>query len=105
MSTFFDVFDIIQFDRLKLNVTRKYRMRSQEMTKRFKIIIERHPDEYIAYPVGFKGIITGRGRTTQEALEDVKAAIIYRITTFGEEVLELDSPVLDAFIADTGITV
>jgi predicted RNase H-like HicB family nuclease len=75
------------------------------MTKRFKIIIERHPDGYVAYPVGFKGIITGRGNSKDEALEEVKAAIIYRITTFGEEVLELDSPVLDAFIADAGVTV
>jgi len=75
------------------------------MLRRFKIIIERHVDEYVAYPLGFEGIITGRGKTYEEALEEVKAAIIYRVTTFGEEVLELDSPVLDAFLEDAGISI
>jgi hypothetical protein len=28
--------------------------------KRFKIIIEKHPDGYVTYPIGVKGIVVGR---------------------------------------------
>jgi hypothetical protein len=71
----------------------------------FKIVIEKHADGYIAYPVGYREIITGRGDTYEEALEEVKAAIIYRVTTFGREVFEMDSPVLDAFLEDAAIPI
>jgi predicted RNase H-like HicB family nuclease len=75
------------------------------MFMNFKIVIEKHADGYIAYPLGYQEIITGRGETYEEALEEVKAAIIYRVTTFGKEVLELDSPVLEAFMEDAAITI
>jgi len=28
-----------------------------------KIIVEQHPDGYIAYPVGLKGVVIGEGDT------------------------------------------
>ena len=40
-----------------------------------KIIIEKHPDGYVAYPIGIKGIVVGEGDTYEEALADVKSAI------------------------------
>jgi len=69
--------------------------------KRFKIIVERHPDGYVAYPLGIKGVVVGQGNTYEEALSDVKAAIQFHIETFGSEVLEIDPPVLEAFVAET----
>ena len=56
--------------------------------KSIKIIIEKHADGYIAYPLGLKGVVVGEGDTYEEALTDVKSAIRFHIETFGTEVLE-----------------
>lgn len=75
------------------------------MTKEFKVIVERHADGYVAYPIGLKGVVVGEGDTYDEALADVNSAIQFHIQTFGQEVLESDQPVLDAFIAETKVAV
>jgi predicted RNase H-like HicB family nuclease len=64
-----------------------------------KIIIEKHPDVYVAYPVGIKGIVVGEGDTYEEALADVKSAIKFHIETFGRDVLEEDE-VKETFVAE-----
>ena len=71
--------------------------------KSLKILIEKHPDGYVAYPLGLKGVVVGEGDSYEEALADVKSAILFHVETFGAEVLEDDSPVLEAFIAETGV--
>ncbi len=68
-----------------------------------KIIIEKHKDGYVSYPLGLKGVVVGQGDTYEEALDDVKSAIKFHIETFGEDAFEDDSPVLEAFIAETKI--
>jgi len=68
-----------------------------------KIVIEKHPDGYVAYPLGLKGVVVGQGDTYEEALTDVKSAIRFHIDTFKEEISDLDSPVLEAFIAETEV--
>lgn len=75
------------------------------MEKKLKIIVERHSDGYVAYPIGLKGVVIGQGDTYEEALGDVKSAITFYIETFGADVLEDDSPVLEAFVAETGLPV
>jgi predicted RNase H-like HicB family nuclease len=75
------------------------------MTKQFKIIVEKYSDGYVAYPLGLKGVVVGEGDTYEEALTDVKSAIAFHIETFGEEVLEGQVPVLEAFVAEAGVTV
>lgn len=75
------------------------------MTKQFKVIVEKHADGYLAYPLGLKGIVVGEGNTYEEALADVKSAIQFHIETFGAEVLETDTPVLEAFVAEAGVIV
>ena len=75
------------------------------MMKRFKIVVEKHPDGYVAYPLDLKGIVVGEGDTYEEALADVKSAIRFHIDTFGREVLEIESPVLEAFVAEAGVAV
>ncbi len=75
------------------------------MIRQFKIIIEKHSDGYVAYPLGLKGVVVGEGDTYEEALTDVKSAIAFHIETFGEHVLEGESPVLEAFIAEAGVAV
>ena len=68
-----------------------------------KILIEKHPDGFIAYPLGVKGVVVGEGDTYEEALANVRSAIAFHIETFGAEVLVDESPVLEAFVAEAGI--
>ena len=68
-----------------------------------KIIVEKHPDGYVAYPLGIKGIVVGQGDTYEEALADVKSAIQFHIETFGTEMFELEPEVLEAFIDETKV--
>jgi predicted RNase H-like HicB family nuclease len=73
--------------------------------KQIKIIVEKHPDTYVAYPLGLKGVVVGQGETYEAALADVKSAIQFHIESFGPEVLEIDPPVLEAFVAETRVNV
>ncbi|MGH8546594.1 MAG: type II toxin-antitoxin system HicB family antitoxin [Gammaproteobacteria bacterium] len=75
------------------------------MGKEFKIVIEKHPDRYVAYPLGMKGVVIGQGDTFDEALADVKSAIAFHVGTLGTEALETDDPALEAFVAETRIAV
>ena len=75
------------------------------MTKQLRVIVEKHSDGYVAYPLGLRGVIVGQGETYEGALSDVKSAITFHIETFGSDVFDSDSPVLEVFIADAGITV
>lgn len=70
--------------------------------RQVKIIIEKHPDGYVAYPLGLKGVIVGEGDTYEAAFADVQSAIQFHIETFGADVLE-GEPVLEAFIAEAGV--
>ncbi len=70
-----------------------------------KIIVERHADGYVAYPVGLKGVVVGQGDSYEEALNDVRSAIRFHIESFGADALESDSPVLEAFVAETEVAV
>ncbi|MCA2621135.1 MAG: type II toxin-antitoxin system HicB family antitoxin [Microcystis aeruginosa Ma_QC_Ch_20071001_S25] len=58
--------------------------------KSIKIIVEKHPDGYIAYPLGIQGVVVGEGDTYEDALNDVRSAIAFHVETFGESVLESD---------------
>lgn len=75
------------------------------MNRKLKIIVERHEDGYVAYPIGLKGVVVGEGDTYEEALADVKSAIAFHIETFGADVLEDDSLVLEAFVAEARVAI
>ncbi len=60
------------------------------MHRAIKVIVEHHPDGYVAYPLGLKGVIVGQGDAYAEALADVESAIRFHIESFGEDVLEPD---------------
>jgi len=72
---------------------------------KIKIVVEKHSDGYVAYPLGLKGVVVGQGDTYEQALADVQSAIRFHIETFGSEVLEEESPVLEAFITEVGVSV
>ena len=75
------------------------------MQRHFKVIVEKHPDGYVAYPVGLKGAVVGEGDSYEEALADVRSAIQFHIETFGPEVIEDEDIAQEVFIAETGVPV
>ncbi len=78
-------------------------IREAQTVKQVKIVVERHSDGYVAYPLGIAGVVVGEGDTYEEALADVKSAIAFHIETFGPGVVENETPVLEAFVAELGI--
>ena len=70
-----------------------------------KIIVEKHEDGYVAYPLGLKGVVIGQGDNYEEALADVKSAIKFHIESFGDEVLLSEPQVLEAFVAEAGVAI
>jgi predicted RNase H-like HicB family nuclease len=73
--------------------------------RQFKVVVEKHADGYVAYPLGLKGVVVGEGDTYEEALADVKSAIRFHVKTFGKEVLKGETQVLEAFVAEAGVAV
>ena len=71
--------------------------------RQIKVIVEKHADGYVAYPLGLKGIVVAQGDSYEEALDNVTSAIRFHIETFGVAVLEEESPVLEAFVAEAGV--
>jgi predicted RNase H-like HicB family nuclease len=67
--------------------------------KPLKIIVEKHPDGYVAYPIGLKGVVVGEGDTYEEALADVKSAIQFHIETFSRDILETED-LMETFVAE-----
>lgn len=72
--------------------------------KNLKIIVEKHPDGYVAYPLGIKGVVVGEGESYEDALADVRSAIRFHVEQFGEEVLTIDPPILEAFVAEAEVS-
>jgi predicted RNase H-like HicB family nuclease len=55
------------------------------MPKQLKVIVEKHSDGYVAYPLGLKGVVIGEGDSYDAALADVRSAIKFHIDSFGAE--------------------
>ena len=71
-----------------------------DMMRHVKVIVEKHSDGYVTYPLGLKRVVVGEGNSYEEALADVKSAIGFHIETFGVEGLPDDSPLLERFVAE-----
>ena len=69
--------------------------------QRLKLIVERHQDGYVAYPLGITGVVVGQGDSYETALEDVRSALAFHIETFGMESLTQEDPVEEVFLAET----
>ncbi len=73
-----------------------------------KIVIERHSDGYVAYPLSLKrGAIVGQGESYEEAVADLRSAIAFHVETFGKESLAMDDDdsILEAFVGETALAV
>ena len=67
-----------------------------------KIIVEKHTDGYVAYPIGMKGVVVAQGDSFDEAVQEVKSAIRFHVETFGPDTISGPEP-LEAFIAETSL--
>jgi predicted RNase H-like HicB family nuclease len=70
--------------------------------KQIKIIVEKHPDGFVAYPIGLKGVVVGEGDTYDEVIADVSSAIKFHIETFGRKDLEIED-ILETFVAEVAV--
>lgn len=68
--------------------------------RNFRLVVEKHPEGYVAYPLGLEGVVVGEGDTYDEAVKDVKSAIRFHVETFGLDAIDVGSPVLAAFIVE-----
>ena len=76
------------------------------MSAPLKIVVEKHADGYVAYPLGLaRGVVIGQGDTYDDALADVRSAIAFHVETFGMVALAAidDDPVLEAFVAEAAL--
>jgi hypothetical protein len=49
--------------------------------------------------------MVGQWDFSEEALSDVKSAIRFHIETFGNDVLEVEPQIIEAFVAEAGMEV
>jgi hypothetical protein len=68
------------------------------MMKPLKIIVEKRPGGYVAYPLGLKGEVVGDGNIYEEAL-DVKSAIKFLLETFEKDIFETKE-ITDTFVTE-----
>jgi predicted RNase H-like HicB family nuclease len=70
--------------------------------RQLKIIVEKHPEGYVAYPLGLKGVVVGEGDTYEEALADARSAIKFHTETFGNEIFEAEE-IIETFVAEVAV--
>lgn len=75
----------------------------RDMSRKVKVIVEKHEDGYIAYPLGLRNgvAIVGQGDAYQEALTDLASALRFTLETAREsDVFDEELPVLDAVVVE-----
>ncbi len=73
--------------------------------KQFKIIVEKHSEGYVAYPLVLKGIVVGEGDTYEEAIDDVKSTIMSHIETFDKKVVEENTNKVEIFVSEAEVAI
>ena len=59
--------------------------------KPFKIVVEKHPDTYVAYPLGIRGVVVGQGDPYEAAVADLKSALQFHLETFIQPQMNTDT--------------
>lgn len=70
-------------------------------SQRLKVVVERHADGYVAYPLGITGVVVGQGDSYEAALADVRSALVFHSENFRLDSLTQDDPVEEVFLAET----
>jgi len=64
--------------------------------RQIRIIVEKHPGQFVAYAVGVKGAINGVGTTYEEALAGVKLPSRLYPESFAKTLVAMHPPVVEA---------
>ncbi len=78
------------------------------MTRKVRIVVEKHQDGYVAYPLGLRHgvVVLGQGDTYEEALADVTSALRFTLETSKEdEVFDDEMQILDAKVVETEVPI
>ncbi|MCT0210315.1 MAG: hypothetical protein DCF18_07160 [Cyanobium sp.] len=70
-------------------------------SRRLKVVVERHADGYVAYPLGITGVAVGQGDSYEAALADVRSALAFHGETFGLDSITQEDPAEEVFLAET----
>ncbi len=73
------------------------------VARTIKVIVEEHPDGFLAYPVGLRGVVVGEGPSAEAALADVQSAIQFHLETFGADALDTADPVLNIIVREAHV--
>jgi len=68
-----------------------------------KIVVEKHDDGYVAYPLGIDGVVVGEGDSYDEAVADVKSALAVYVETFGFDGITAADDVLEVFVTEAAV--
>ncbi len=71
--------------------------------RHLKVIVEKTSSGYQAYPPGLQGVVSGEGETYEEALVDVRAAILNHIERSGPDLFERSPKLLEVFTAEVSV--
>jgi len=71
--------------------------------RQFKVVVEKHADGYVAYPLGLKGIVVAEGDSYEEVLREIQSAIGFHIQTFGQDAFEQEADIVEAFVAEASV--
>ncbi|VFM98102.1 MAG: hypothetical protein BECKG1743D_GA0114223_104033 [Candidatus Kentron sp. G] len=50
--------------------------------KAIEIVVEQHPDTYVAYPLGIEDVVVGQGDSYEAAVTDIESALLFHLETF-----------------------
>lgn len=75
------------------------------MVKNIRIIVEKHEDGYVAYPLGLKGVVVGEGDSHADALADATSAAQFHVETFGLDAFDEANEVTEVTIEEAAIAV
>ena len=64
------------------------------MKKQIEIIVEKHPDGYVAYPTGLNGVVVAQWDSYDEVIKEINSAIDFHIDTFGKDAFAKENGVL-----------
>jgi len=62
------------------------------------IIVERHSDGYLGYPLGIRGAVVGQGETLEAAVAGTASAVRFHLATFGEGMWDPEATPLAVFV-------
>ena len=82
---------------------REVQPRRPARIRHLKVIVEKRSTGYEAYPPGLQGVISGEGETFEDALADVRTAILNHIERSGPEIFEESPKILEVFSAEVSV--